>query len=371
MKRMIMSIIAMLAIAASASAMSYEQARREALFLTDKMAYELNLNDQQYEAAYEINLDYLMGVTGRDDVYGTYWTRRNADFGYILLDWQWNAFCAATYFYRPLYWRAGYWHFGIYSRYPRRDYFYFGRPTVYVSYCGGHSWRSNGGRSYYHGRSHEFRHNTAQHSGMRDRWNNGNLRNRNNIGSANSSTHITVNNGSNSGGSRFGSSKTGGAFSGSRTTGATQTGTGSTPEKQTPAGGATTISRTHTATQLPAGSAISNSRSISTIRPQGSTTVTPQSNPTAGGSTTAGSSVRMRSNTGVIGGSSASRTSGTTRMRSNATISGNNTRASGGSIRQSSTSRISASPARISSAGSAAKSSGNGQKSSGGFAGRR
>ena len=28
-------------------AMSYERAREEALYLTDKMAYELNLNDQQ------------------------------------------------------------------------------------------------------------------------------------------------------------------------------------------------------------------------------------------------------------------------------------------------------------------------------------
>lgn len=34
-------------IAVFANAMSYEQARREALFLTDKMAYELELNDLQ------------------------------------------------------------------------------------------------------------------------------------------------------------------------------------------------------------------------------------------------------------------------------------------------------------------------------------
>ena len=57
----IMIALMMLAIAATGKAMSYEQARNEALFLTDKMAYELNLTDEQYEAAYEINLDYLMG----------------------------------------------------------------------------------------------------------------------------------------------------------------------------------------------------------------------------------------------------------------------------------------------------------------------
>ena len=73
MKKMILALFAMLAMTVGANAMSYEQARREALFLTDKMAYELNLTDEQYEAAYEINLDYLMCVTGRANVFGTYW----------------------------------------------------------------------------------------------------------------------------------------------------------------------------------------------------------------------------------------------------------------------------------------------------------
>lgn len=46
MKRMIIAIMAMLTITVSATAMSYDQARREALFLTDKMAYELNLTNE-------------------------------------------------------------------------------------------------------------------------------------------------------------------------------------------------------------------------------------------------------------------------------------------------------------------------------------
>ena len=86
----------------TANAMSYEQARQQALFLTDKMAYELNLTDDQYEAAYEINLDYLMSVNTVDDLYGSYWRYRNLDLSYILLDWQYRAFCDAAYFYRPL-----------------------------------------------------------------------------------------------------------------------------------------------------------------------------------------------------------------------------------------------------------------------------
>lgn len=162
-----------LTIAATGKAMSYEQARNEALFLTDKMAYELNLTDEQYEAAYEINLDYLMGVTSYDDVYGNYWERRNLDMSYVLLDWQWRTFCSASYFYRPLYWRDGYWHFGIYARYPHRDYFYFGRPVFYASYRGGHAWHVIGGRGYYYGRRDHFRPAGRSHFGMLDRWNRG------------------------------------------------------------------------------------------------------------------------------------------------------------------------------------------------------
>ena len=112
MKKM-MLLAMMMVMTVSASAMRYSDARREALFLSDKMAYELNLTDDQYEAAYEINLDYLMGVTSQYDVFGTYWERRNLDLSYILYTWQWDLFRAATYFYRPLYWDAGYWHFGI------------------------------------------------------------------------------------------------------------------------------------------------------------------------------------------------------------------------------------------------------------------
>ena len=153
MKRFISIMALLFTLTFTANAMSYEQARQQALFLTDKMAYELNLTDDQYEAAYETNLDYLMSVNTVDDLYGIYWRQRNMDLSYILLDWQYRTFINATYFYRPLYWDAGYWHFGIYARYPHRDYFYFGRPHFYVSYCGGHSWRMNGGRSWYHGRS--------------------------------------------------------------------------------------------------------------------------------------------------------------------------------------------------------------------------
>ena len=181
-----MTLIAMLTMTVSANAMSFEQARNEALFLTDKMAYELNLTDEQYEACYEINLDYLMGVTGRSDVFGTYWERRNLDLSYILYDWQWQAYIAASYFYRPLYWEAGYWHFGIYARYPHRDYFFFGRPAFYATYRGGHAWHIHGDRGYYYGHREHFRAPRDRHVGMHDRWDRGEFRNH-----RNSSTRVT------------------------------------------------------------------------------------------------------------------------------------------------------------------------------------
>ena len=187
MKKMIFALMMMLTASVSANAMSYEQARNEALFLTDKMAYELNLTDEQYEAAYEINLDYLMGVTSRDDVFGVYWERRNLDLSYILLDWQWNAYIAASYFYRPLYWDAGYWHFGIYARYPHRSYLYFGRPHFYSTYRGGHAWHRVGGRGYYHGHSNHFRSPGREHFGMHDRMNRGDFH-----GNRHSSTRVTA-----------------------------------------------------------------------------------------------------------------------------------------------------------------------------------
>ena len=151
----------------TAGAMSYSQAREQALFLTDKMAYELNLTDDQYEAAYEINLDYLLSVNSYDELYGDYWRWRNLDFSYVLLDWQYRMFCDAAYFYRPLYFHSGCWHFAIYARYPHRDYFYFHRPAVYVSYRGGHSWRQNNGRSWYSGRTFGSRRGD-NYFGMRD-----------------------------------------------------------------------------------------------------------------------------------------------------------------------------------------------------------
>ena len=52
MKKM-MILAMMMVMTISATAMSYNAAKNEALFLSDKMAYELNLTAAQYEAVYE------------------------------------------------------------------------------------------------------------------------------------------------------------------------------------------------------------------------------------------------------------------------------------------------------------------------------
>lgn len=151
MRRNIFTLFAALTITLTANAMGYEEARNEALFLTDKMAYELGLNDMQREAVYEINLDYFLNVNGYADVEGAYWARRNADLRYVLADYQYRSFINAAYFYRPLYWDRGVWRFHIYSRYTNRHHFYYGRPLAWQSYRGGHA---RGPRSHYAGRSY-------------------------------------------------------------------------------------------------------------------------------------------------------------------------------------------------------------------------
>ena len=134
-----MMILAMMMVMTiSANAMSYNAAKNEALFLSDKMAYELNLTAAQYEAVYEINLDYLMSLNGHADVFGIWWDCRNADLRYVLNAWQYDKYMSLAHFYRPVAWKAGGWTFAVYSHY-NRGHFYNDRPKVFVTYKGGNS----------------------------------------------------------------------------------------------------------------------------------------------------------------------------------------------------------------------------------------
>ena len=138
-KMMIMAMMMVMTI--TANAMSYTAAKNEALFLSDKMAYELDLTDAQYDAVYEINLDYLMSLNGHADVLGIWWDRRNTDLRYVLNSWQYDKYVALSHFYRPVAWKAGNWTFAVYSHY-NRGHFYKARPKVFVTYKGGNSHKS-------------------------------------------------------------------------------------------------------------------------------------------------------------------------------------------------------------------------------------
>ena len=136
MKRLMITLVAMMAIAVSAHAMSFSKARSHALYLTDKMGYELDLTDDQYNAVYEINLDYMISLNFESDLYGFYWTRRNNELKFVLSTYQYQRFLVTEYFYRPIGWQSKSFTFVIYRHYPKNR-FYRNAPRVYDTYKGG------------------------------------------------------------------------------------------------------------------------------------------------------------------------------------------------------------------------------------------
>jgi len=170
----ILTMVMMMTIAISAAAMPYNTARNEALFLSDKMVYELGLTTTQYEAVYEINLDYLLNLDTRADVFGFWWDVRNRDLRYVLSTWQYDRFMASEWFYRPVIWTSTGATFSIYTRYGAGRMF-FDRPAVFVTFKGGHSHRSG---SYYSGH-HYDKPNPPTGHGNNNHNNNGNHNNGN------------------------------------------------------------------------------------------------------------------------------------------------------------------------------------------------
>ena len=151
----------------SMAAMSNSRIRKETRFLTDKMAYELNLSTGQYNDVYEINYDFVYSIRYlMDDVMrGEEWALdkyyrtldiRNDDLRWVLTASQYRRFIGVDYFYRPIYANGGGWSFRVYIRYTNHNHFYFGKPYHYSSYCGGH-YRTHYHNSYYRGRyRHDF-----------------------------------------------------------------------------------------------------------------------------------------------------------------------------------------------------------------------
>lgn len=164
MKRILFIFIAaMMSTAVCSAAMSNSKVRKETLFLTDKMAYELKLNTEQYNDVYEINYDSISGIRYlMDDVlrgeewalnrYYDYLDVRNDDLRWVMNSQQYNRFMQAAYFYRPVYVSGRSWSFRVYITYTNRNHFYFPRPYHYRMYSGGHYRTHYNNVSYYRGR---------------------------------------------------------------------------------------------------------------------------------------------------------------------------------------------------------------------------
>ncbi len=158
-----MGMMFALCLAAPAVASGLGDIRVNARFLTDRMAFELSLTQTQYNDLYEVNYDFFSGIDpyvaamARQeayalDAYYRYLDERNDDLRWVLSSAEYVRFMALEYFFRPVYILNRVCSLRIYQVYPNRTFFYFGRPAHYLTYCGGHSRRHLGGRSFYRAR---------------------------------------------------------------------------------------------------------------------------------------------------------------------------------------------------------------------------
>ena len=137
MKARITLLAAMMTIVLSAAAMPFTEARNKAMFLSDKMAYELNLTGTQFDAVYEINLDYMLNLEEEADMQGFIWKIRNRDLGFVLSDAQYNQYHNSEWLYRPFTMSDEGWTLAVNERYGEGMYL-MQEPEVFLSYKGGH-----------------------------------------------------------------------------------------------------------------------------------------------------------------------------------------------------------------------------------------
>ena len=139
---MILSMLVILT-SSTAFAMSSSKARQESWFLTDKMAYELYLTENQIQDVYEINYDYFRALGSVTGMYSReLLDRRNDNLGYVLTGWQWNRFQQIDDFVNPVKILNNAWSVRIYDRYTR-GINYYNKPKGYSTYGGAH--KDNGG----------------------------------------------------------------------------------------------------------------------------------------------------------------------------------------------------------------------------------
>ena len=147
----------------SMAALSNNGIRNETRFLSDKMAYELNLTNAQYNDLYEINYDFIYSINRVMDyaVKGYEWAMndyydaldlRNDELRYVLSNSQYRRFMRIEYFYRPIYVASSRWSFRVYNNYVNRNLFYLPKPYHYQTYKGANRRVNYSSNSYYNGR---------------------------------------------------------------------------------------------------------------------------------------------------------------------------------------------------------------------------
>lgn len=159
MKKLIITLVLVFAAVVNVNAMSKYRASREARFLTDKMAWELDLSYSQMEDVYEINYDYFRSLVSVYDNYTLAYEIRNEELSFVLTPRQWTRFMAIEYFYVPVRVRSYSWYFPIHNHY-RKDHFYYDAPHAYSHYSGGHAHNKDfyRGRVEIHTHAHELGH---------------------------------------------------------------------------------------------------------------------------------------------------------------------------------------------------------------------
>lgn len=173
MKRLfLLTIVLMTTIFTCDAAMTKSRVRKEARFLTDKMAYELNLSNAQYNDVYEINYDFIHEVNYiMDEVLdGFAWAlddyyylldMRNDDLRWVLSAGQYRRMMDIDYFYRPIYMASNNWTFRVHIHYTNFNHFYYPKPHHYKSYIGGHARHHWNDISFYKDRHHGIAHHPA------------------------------------------------------------------------------------------------------------------------------------------------------------------------------------------------------------------
>lgn len=168
-KFLLLSLFTVISVMSSTcwAGMSSSRIRKEALYLSDKMAYELGLTNSQYDDIYEINYDFIYSLRNTMDyvVDGYQWAMddyydaldlRNDDLRWVLSSSQYRRFLKLEYFYRPIAVSSGNWFFRIYNVYTNRSLFYLSKPTIYRSYSGGHYRNNFNNQSHY---QNKYKHN--------------------------------------------------------------------------------------------------------------------------------------------------------------------------------------------------------------------